>query len=170
MTGQLGLPALERVRGAGLGNSPAGLWQQPPDLAGRGQGRAAPASICRGGKIQLRRDGEEWQLASHDVTFKLDGATWLQSRLAARTGGDRIQGYVPAIDLDQVANLSQLVRPHPEPDQDPQAHPTQGQLQELVLQADGDWQGTLPERAAQGLETRPGTTCPACRNWTATSG
>ncbi|MCR6550874.1 TIGR02099 family protein, partial [Aeromonas sp. CPF2-S1] len=62
-----------------------------------------------GGKVQLRRDGENWQLASHGVTFKLDGKPWLHSRLQLERIGERVQGYVPQIDLDQLAQLSQLV-------------------------------------------------------------
>ncbi|WP_348686866.1 YhdP family protein [Aeromonas bestiarum] len=96
----------------------------------------------QGGKIQLRRDGEEWQLASHDVTFKLDGKPWLQSRLQLERVGSRIQGYVPAIDLDQVANLSQLVSGlYPELTESLKRTQPKGQLQDLVLQADADWRG-----------------------------
>lgn len=96
----------------------------------------------QGGKIQLRRDGEEWQLASHDVTFKLDGKPWLQSRLQLERVGSRIQGYVPAIDLDQVANLSQLVSGlYPELTETLKRTQPKGQLQDLVLQADADWRG-----------------------------
>jgi uncharacterized protein (TIGR02099 family) len=96
----------------------------------------------QGGKIQLHRDGEEWQLASHDVTFKLDGKRWLQSRLQLERVGSRIQGYLPAIDLDQVANLSQLVSGlYPELTETlKQTRPT-GKVQDLILQADADWRG-----------------------------
>lgn len=109
----------------------------------------------RGGKIQLRRDGEEWQLASHDVTFKLDGATWLRSRLQLERVGSRIQGYVPAIDLDQVANLSQLVSGlYPELTETLKRTRPRGQLQELVLQADGDWQDLSLSGQLKGFETQ----------------
>ncbi|MFQ2508510.1 YhdP family protein [Aeromonas caviae] len=109
----------------------------------------------QGGKIQLRRDGEAWQLASHDVIFKLDGATWLHSRLQLERIGSRIQGYVPAIDLDQIANLSQLVSGlYPELTETLKRTRPRGQLQELVLQADGDWQGLSLQGQLRGFETR----------------
>ncbi|MFQ2518904.1 YhdP family protein [Aeromonas caviae] len=109
----------------------------------------------QGGKIQLRRDGEAWQLASHDVTFKLDGATWLHSRLQLERIGSRIQGYVPAIDLDQIANLSQLVSGlYPELTETLKRTRPRGQLQELVLQADGDWQGLSLQGQLRGFGTR----------------
>ncbi|WP_265462734.1 YhdP family protein [Aeromonas salmonicida] len=96
----------------------------------------------QGGKIQLRRDGEEWQLASHDMTFKLDGKPWLRSRLQLERIGSRIQGYVPAIDLDQVANLSQLVSGlYPELTETLKRTQPKGQLQDLILQADAGWRG-----------------------------
>ncbi|HDN9015762.1 TPA: TIGR02099 family protein [Aeromonas salmonicida] len=96
----------------------------------------------QGGKIQLRRDGEEWQLASHDMTFKLDGKPWLRSRLQLERIGSRIQGYVPAVDLDQVANLSQLVSGlYPELTETLKRTQPKGQLQDLILQADAGWRG-----------------------------
>ena len=98
-------------------------------------------SGCRG-KIQLRRDGKEWQFASHDVTFKLDGKPWLHSRLQLERVGDRIQGYVPAIDLDQIANLSQLVSGiYPELTETLKRTRPTGKIQDLILQADAGWQG-----------------------------
>ncbi len=96
----------------------------------------------QGGKIQLRRDGKEWQFASHDVTFKLDGKPWLHSRLQLERVGDRIQGYVPAIDLDQIANLSQLVSGiYPELTETLKRTRPTGKIQDLILQADAGWQG-----------------------------
>jgi uncharacterized protein (TIGR02099 family) len=96
----------------------------------------------RGGKIQLRREGEEWQLASHDVVFKLDGSTWLQSRLQLERVGQRILGYVPAIDIQQVVSLSQLVSGlYPKLTETLKRTQPKGKLQDLILQADANWQG-----------------------------
>ncbi|MGY3941932.1 YhdP family protein [Aeromonas tecta] len=96
----------------------------------------------RGGKIQLRREGEEWQLASHDVVFKLDGSTWLQSRLQLERVGERILGYVPAIDIQQVVSLSQLVSGlYPKLTETLKRTQPKGKLQDLILQADANWQG-----------------------------
>lgn len=95
-----------------------------------------------GGKIQLRRDGEDWQLASHNVTFKLDDKPWLRSRLQLERVGSRIRGYVPQIDLDQVTNLSQLVSGlYPELAETLKRTSPSGKIQDLVLQAKADWQG-----------------------------
>lgn len=95
-----------------------------------------------GGKIQLRRDGENWQLASHNVTFKLDDKPWLRSRLQLERVGLRIRGYVPQIDLDQVTNLSQLVSGlYPELAETLKRTSPSGKIQGLVLQAKADWQG-----------------------------
>lgn len=95
-----------------------------------------------GGKIQLRRDGEDWQLASHNVTFKLDDKPWLRSRLQLERVSSRIRGYVPQIDLDQVTNLSQLVSGlYPELAETLKRTSPSGKIQDLVLQAKADWQG-----------------------------
>ncbi|RQM64206.1 TIGR02099 family protein, partial [Aeromonas enteropelogenes] len=95
-----------------------------------------------GGKIQLRRDGEDWQLASHNVTFKLDDKPWLRSRLQLERVGSRIRGYVPQIDFDQVTNLSQLVSGlYPELAETLKRTSPSGKVQDLVLQAKADWQG-----------------------------
>lgn len=109
----------------------------------------------RGGKIQLRREGAGWQLASHDVIFKLDGATWLHSRLQLERVKDRIQGYVPAIDLSQIASLSQLVSGlYPKLADTLKRVQPQGQLQDLLLQAEGDWQGLSLSGRFVGLGTK----------------
>ena len=163
VSGQLDFQLWSEFEKGRLGNSPAGLWQQPPDLEGRDQGEPHRLDL-QGGKIQLRRDGEAWQLASHDVIFKLDGATWLHSRLQLERIGSRIQGYVPAIDIDQIANLSQLVSGlYPELTETLKRTRPRGQLQELVLQADGDWQGLSVQGQLRGFGTRPGTMCPVCK-------
>ncbi|TNJ25683.1 TIGR02099 family protein [Aeromonas sobria] len=94
-----------------------------------------------GGKIQLRRDGQNWQLASHDVIFKLDDQPWLHSRLQLERVGDRVQGYVPQIDLDQIAQLSQLVSGiYPAQSELLKQSKPKGKLTDLTLQADADWQ------------------------------
>ncbi|TNH94892.1 YhdP family protein [Aeromonas sobria] len=94
-----------------------------------------------GGKIQLRRDGQNWQLASHDVIFKLDDKPWLHSRLQLERVGDRVQGYVPQIDLDQIAQLSQLVSGiYPAQSELLKQSKPKGKLTDLTLQADTDWQ------------------------------
>ncbi|WP_303844068.1 YhdP family protein [Aeromonas sobria] len=94
-----------------------------------------------GGKIQLRRDGQNWQLASHDVIFKLDDKPWLHSRLQLERVGDRVQGYVPQIDLDQIAQLSQLVSGiYPAQSELLKQSKPKGKLTDLTLQADADWQ------------------------------
>ncbi|MGL6153405.1 MAG: YhdP family protein [Aeromonas sobria] len=94
-----------------------------------------------GGKIQLRRDGQNWQLASHDVIFKLDEKPWLHSRLQLERVGERVQGYVPQIDLDQIAQLSQLVSGiYPAQSELLKQSKPKGKLTDLTLQADADWQ------------------------------
>ncbi|EKP0260732.1 TIGR02099 family protein [Aeromonas sobria] len=94
-----------------------------------------------GGKIQLRRDGQNWQLASHDVIFKLDDKPWLHSRLQLERVGERVQGYVPQIDLDQIAQLSQLVSGiYPAQSELLKQSKPKGKLTDLTLQADADWQ------------------------------
>lgn len=94
-----------------------------------------------GGKIQLRRDGQNWQLASHDVIFKLDDKPWLHSRLQLDRVGERVQGYVPQIDLDQIAQLSQLVSGiYPAQSELLKQSKPKGKLTDLTLQADADWQ------------------------------
>ncbi|TNI86501.1 YhdP family protein [Aeromonas sobria] len=94
-----------------------------------------------GGKIQLRRDGQNWQLASHDVIFKLDDKPWLHSRLQLERVGERVQGYVPQIDLDQIAQLSQLVSGiYPAQSELLKQSKPKGKLTDLTLQADAGWQ------------------------------
>ncbi|MGL5973896.1 MAG: YhdP family protein, partial [Aeromonas sobria] len=94
-----------------------------------------------GGKIQLRRDGQNWQLASHDVIFKLDDKPWLHSRLQLERVGERVQGYVPQIDLDQIAQLSQLVSGiYPAQSELLKQSKPKGKLTNLTLQADAGWQ------------------------------
>jgi len=94
-----------------------------------------------GGKIQLRRDGQNWQLASHNVIFKLDDKPWLHSRLQLERVGERVQGYVPQIDLDQIAQLSQLVSGiYPAQSELLKQSKPKGKLTDLTLQADADWQ------------------------------
>ncbi len=94
-----------------------------------------------GGKIQLRRDGQNWQLASHDVIFKLDDKPWLHSRLQLERVGERVQGYVPQIDLDQIAQLSQLVSGiYPAQSELLKQSKPKGTLTDLTLQADAGWQ------------------------------
>lgn len=94
-----------------------------------------------GGKIQLRRDGQNWQLASHDVIFKLDDKPWLHSRLQLERVGERVQGYVPQIDLDQIAQLSQLVSGiYPAQSELLKQSKPKGKLTDLILQADAGWQ------------------------------
>lgn len=154
VTGQLDFQLWSEFEGGRLGNSLLAFGNN--HLIWQDEVKGEPHRLdLRGGKIQLRRDGEEWQLASHDVTFKLDGATWLQSRLQLERIGDRIQGYVPAIDLDQVANLSQLVSGlYPELTETLKRTRPRGQLQDLLLQADGDWQGLSLSGQLRGFETR----------------
>ncbi|MFC5707067.1 YhdP family protein [Aeromonas eucrenophila] len=124
------------------GKAPAGK-ESPSGRDEQKKGKGAYHRLdLRGGKIQLRREGEDWQFASHDVIFKLDGATWLHSRLQLERTGSRIQGYVPAIDLSQIASLSQLVSGlYPKLADTLKRTQPQGQLQDLILQADADWQG-----------------------------
>ncbi|ATL94036.1 TIGR02099 family protein [Aeromonas sp. CU5] len=94
-----------------------------------------------GGKIQLRRDGQNWQLASHNVIFKLDDKPWLHSRLQLERVGERVQGYVPQIDLDQIAQLSQLVSGiYPAQSELLKQSNPKGKLTDLTLQADAGWQ------------------------------
>ncbi len=94
-----------------------------------------------GGKIQLRRDGQNWQLASHNVIFKLDDKPWLHSRLQLERVGERVQGYVPQIDLDQIAQLSQLVSGiYPAQSELLKQSKPKGKLTDLTLQADAGWQ------------------------------
>ncbi len=154
VTGQLDFQLWSEFEGGRLGNSLLAFGNN--HLIWQDEVKGEPHRLdLRGGKIQLRRDGEEWQLASHYVTFKLDGATWLQSRLQLERMGDRIQGYVPAIDLDQVANLSQLVSGlYPELTETLKRTRPRGQLQDLLLQADGDWQGLSLSGQLRGFETR----------------
>ena len=110
------------------------IWQDP-------KGEAHRLGL-KDGKVQLRRDGDDWQLASHEMTFRLDGEPWLRSRLQLERIGNRIQGYVPSVDLAQIANLSQLVSAlYPRLTETLKQTRPEGQLQDLVLQADGDWQG-----------------------------
>lgn len=62
---------------------------------------------------------------------------------------------MPAIDLDQIANLSQLVSGlYPELTETLKRTRPRGQLQELVLQADGDWQGLSLQGQLRGFGTR----------------
>ncbi|MFQ2152538.1 YhdP family protein [Aeromonas sanarellii] len=154
VTGQLDFQLWSEFEGGRLGNSLLAFGNN--HLIWQDEVKGEPHRLdLRGGKIQLRRDGEEWQLASHDVTFKLDGATWLHSRLQLERMGDRIQGYVPAIDLDQVASLSQLVSGlYPELTETLKRTRPRGQLQDLLLQADGDWQGLSLSGQLRGFETR----------------
>ncbi|MFB2865426.1 YhdP family protein [Aeromonas sp. MdU4] len=94
-----------------------------------------------GGKIQLRRDGQNWQLASHDVIFKLDEKPWLHSRLQLERIGDRVQGYVPRIDFDKISQMSQLVSAlYPSLSETLRQTNPQGSLQDLTLLADANWQ------------------------------
>jgi uncharacterized protein YhdP len=127
------------------------------------------ASTCRG-KIQLRRDGEEWQLASHDVTFKLDGKPWLHSRLQLERIGSRIQGYVPAIDIDQIANLSQLVSGlYPELTETLKRTRPRASCRSWSCRPTGTGRGS-PAGATAASGPGPGTMYPVCKSWTATSG
>ncbi|MGY3929755.1 Uncharacterized protein involved in outer membrane biogenesis [Aeromonas encheleia] len=119
----------------------------------------------RGGKIQLRRSGEEWQLASHDVIFKLDGATWLHSRLQLERVGERIQGYVPAIDISQIASLSQLVSGlYPRLTETLKRTQPKGKLQDLILQADANWQGLSLAGRLAGFEMKAWRDVPGLQN------
>ena len=94
-----------------------------------------------GGKIQLRREGTDWQLASHNVTFKLDGKPWLQSRLQLERIGDRVQGYLPSIEFDKITQISQLVSAlYPTLCETLRQTNPQGSVQELTLLANADWQ------------------------------
>lgn len=94
-----------------------------------------------GGKIQLRREGDDWQLASHDVVFKLDGKPWLQSSLQLERIGERIEGYMPHLDLAHLALVSQLVSAiYPAQSELLRQIKPNGQLTDLALQADAQWQ------------------------------
>lgn len=94
-----------------------------------------------GGKIQLRRDGTDWQLASHNVTFKLDGKPWLQSRLQLERIGERVQGYLPSIEFDKITQISQLVSAlYPTLCETLRQTNPQGAVQDLTLLANADWQ------------------------------
>ena len=154
VTGQLDFQLWSEFEGGRLGNSLLAFGNN--HLIWKDEVKGEPHRLdLQGGKIQLRRDGEEWQLASHDVTFKLDGATWLQSRLQLERVGSRIQGYVPAIDLNQMANLSQLVSGlYPSLTNTLKHTQPKGKVQELVLQADGDWQGLSLSGQLRGFETK----------------
>ena len=80
VTGQLDFQLWSEFEGGRLGNSLLAFGNN--HLIWKDEVKGEPHRLdLQGGKIQLRRDGEAWQLASHDVTFKLDGATWLHSRL-----------------------------------------------------------------------------------------
>ncbi|PJG58144.1 YhdP family protein [Aeromonas cavernicola] len=95
-----------------------------------------------GGTVQLRREGDNWQFASHGVALVFDGQPWLRSHLQLERREGRIIGYLPALDLGQIAKLSQLVSGiYPQWTQMLKQVKPAGQLQDLVLQADGDWQG-----------------------------
>lgn len=154
VTGQLDFQLWSEFAGGQLGNSLLAFGNN--HLIWRDEQKGALHRLeLRGGKIQLRREGEDWQLASHDVIFKLDGATWLHSRLQLERVKDRIQGFVPAIDLKQVANLSQLVSGlYPKLTDTLKRTQPSGQLQHLVLQADGDWQGLSLSGQFVGLGTK----------------
>lgn len=93
-----------------------------------------------GGQIQLRRDGDEWQLASYDVQFKLDGRTWLQSQMQLERIGSRIQGAIPRIELDKLSLLGQLVSGlYPDLSRTLGAMQPHGVVSNLQLTADADW-------------------------------
>ncbi|MEG0009300.1 MAG: YhdP family protein [Aeromonas sp.] len=141
VTGQLDFQLWSEFANGELGNSLLAFGNS--HLIWKDEIKGDPHRLdLRGGKIQLRREGEGWQFASHDVVFKLDGSTWLQSRIQLERVGDRIQGYVPAIDINQIANLSQLVSGlYPELAEILKRTQPKGKLQDLILQADGDWQG-----------------------------
>lgn len=154
VAGQLDFQLWSEFAGGQLGNSLLAFGDN--HLIWRDERKGALHRLeLRGGKIQLRREGEGWQLASHDVIFKLDGTTWLHSRLQLERVKDRIQGYVPAIDLNQVASLSQLVSGlYPKLTETLKRTQPTGQLQELVLQAGGDWQGLSLRGRFVGLGTQ----------------
>ncbi|OLF22204.1 TIGR02099 family protein [Aeromonas sp. YN13HZO-058] len=110
------------------------IWKDPKDQRLHRLG-------LDGGKVQLRRDGQDWQLASHDVIFKLDEKPWLHSRLQLERIGERVQGYVPQIDLDQLAQLSQLVSAmYPAQSELLKQTRPKGKLTDLTLLADAGWQ------------------------------
>ncbi|MGY3859521.1 YhdP family protein [Aeromonas intestinalis] len=154
VAGQLDFQLWSEFAGGQLGNSLLAFGDN--HLVWRDERKGALHRLeLRGGKIQLRREGEGWQLASHDVIFKLDGTTWLHSRLQLERVKDRIQGYVPAIDLNQVASLSQLVSGlYPKLTETLKRTQPTGQLQELELQAGGDWQGLSLSGRFVGLGTQ----------------
>jgi uncharacterized protein (TIGR02099 family) len=139
--GQLDFQLWSRFAGGQIGDSLLAfgnnylIWKDPK------QGETHHLGL-QGGKVQLRRDGDDWQLASHEMTFKLDGKPWLRSRLQLERIGDRIQGYVPAVDLKQAASLSQLVSGlYPALTETLKQTQPEGEIKELFLQAAGDWQG-----------------------------
>lgn len=163
VTGQLDFQLWSEFANGQLGDSLLAFGNN--HLIWQDEAKASHRLDLRGGKIQLRRAGEGWQLASHEVIFKLDGATWLHSRLQLERTGDRIQGYVPAIDLSQIASLSQLASGlYPRLAETLKRTQPRGRLQDLVLQADADWQGLSLSGQLAGFEMKAWQDLPGLQN------
>ena len=138
VSGQLDFQLWSEFEGAGSG-TPAGLWQQPPDLEGRDQGSRTGLDL--GGARSSCVGTGAWQLASHDVIFKLDGATWLHSRCSSSASARASRAMCPPSSRPDCQPEPAGVGLYPELTETLKRTRPRGQLQELVLQADGDWQG-----------------------------
>lgn len=94
------------------------------------------------GQIQLRRDGADWQLASYNLQLKLDERPWLKSQLQLERRAGRITGLIPKLELGKLAQLGQLVSGlYPEVAEGLAKSRPRGQLDDLLLTAQGDWSG-----------------------------
>ena len=124
-----------------------------------------------GGQIQLRRDDHEWQLASYDVQLKLDERPWLRSQLQLERRGDRITGIIPKIEFGKLALLGQIVSGlYPEATGALATMKPSGELHDLTLLADADWQhpslsGTLQGLGLQQWQWVPGFSALDGRFW-----
>lgn len=164
VTGQLDFQLWSEFEGGKLGDSLLAFGNN--HLIWKDEVKGEPHRLdLRGGKVQLRREGEEWQFASHDVVFKLDGATWLHSRLQLERVGSRILGYVPGIDIKQIVSLSQLVSGlYPELTETLKRTQPKGKLQDLILQADANWQGLSLSGQLLGFEMKAWRDVPGLQN------
>ncbi|WP_368165485.1 YhdP family protein [Aeromonas sp. R6-2] len=108
-----------------------------------------------GGQIQLRRDEQDWQLASYDVQLKLDERPWLRSQLQLERKGDQILGYAPRVELGKLALLSQIVSGlYPDATEALAATKPSGEIHDLVLRSDAQWQSPSLSGTLQGLGLR----------------
>ncbi|TNI07001.1 hypothetical protein CF134_22425, partial [Aeromonas salmonicida] len=108
-----------------------------------------------GGQIQLRRDEQDWQRASYDVQLKLDERPWLRSQLQLERKGDQILGYAPRVELGKLALLSQIVSGlYPDATEALAATKPSGEIHDLVLRSDAQWQSPSLSGTLQGLGLR----------------